>query len=309
MEDHKAALAEKVEERTAELAETNKKLAKMNDHIQDLKDTVQNQEMSLDDWKKMEAEQKALQASLDEALELRESRRAELSSLEEELVHVTQHVDRAIATYNQTIMDLPVSEATEFQCDRATLNKSQRAESVAAMIGTDLSNTVRPKISQRLQNQRKNADMAQSSHQDALDQLGRAEEGVTDVTAKLQIVRAKIAQCEQTLDQEREIQEAKIAVRQREVDAMEAKINGLSDPVALEAQMAQFERQCAELEALRRQHEEESVAKKRAVVQEIQEALALMAEHDAHFEKKQQELAAYWDRKKASVEGDLVANI
>ena len=92
--------------------------------------------------------------------------------------------------------------------------------------------------------------------------------------------------CEDTLEGEREAQDAKLAVRQREAESMEARVAFLRDPVALEEQVAQFERQYAELEALRMKYEEDNVSRKRAVCEEIEKACLQMKRYDDYCLKK-----------------------
>ena len=82
------------------------------------------------------------------------------------------------------------------------------------------------------------------------------------------------------MEAEREAQDAKLGVRTRELESIETKVASLRDPVALEEQMAQFEQQCAELEALRQQHEEDNVARKVAVCEEVDRAISAIQEYD-----------------------------
>ena len=85
----------------------------------------------------------------------------------------------------------------------------------------------------------------------------------------------------------------------REVESMETKVASLRDPVALEEQMTQFERQCAELEAMRQQYEEDNLARKKAVCDEIEYACAAMEEYDQFCLQKVAEVRDYRDDKRA----------
>lgn len=111
----------------------------------------------------------------------------------------------------------------------------------------------------------------------------------------------KKTKCEETLNKEREQQDAALAVRLREVTSIEEKIESLRDPAALEEQITRFQRQCTQLEALRMKHEEENVAQKKAVQKEINDALQAVEEHNVHVHKKLAELQQYVLKKKASL--------
>ena len=103
------------------------------------------------------------------------------------------------------------------------------------------------------------------------------------------------------LNKEREQNEAALAVRLREVASIEEKVESLRDPAALEEQITRFQRQCTQLEALRMKHEEENVAQKKAVQNEINAALQSVEEHNIYVQKKFAELQQYILRKKASL--------
>jgi len=117
----------------------------------------------------------------------------------------------------------------------------------------------------------------------------------------MQIVEDKKTKCEETLNKEREQLEAALAVRLREVTSIEEKVESLRDPAALEEQIASFQRQCTQLEALRMKHEEENVAQKKAVQNEINAALKSVEEHNIYVQKKFAELQQYILKKKASL--------
>ena len=301
MDEHKAALEQKVKERTAELAETNAKLDKMNAHVQNLKNMIESQELSVEDIQKMEREQETVKEALDRALDLKEQRRKSLRSSEEQLVRFTHDLDAAMSDYNSKMLELAcIPElGAKFGKTKATLNKDKMLESQSAMLGVDLQYKVRPIALENKKEYEGKAEDTKWKYQDALDKLDNSEEDCKEAEYKLKIVEEKYAKCEESLGQEKEAHEAKLAVRQREVEAMENKVASLRDPVALEEQMASYERQCAELEALRIRHQEENVAKKKAVEKEIEVGCQMMIEHEEYYRRKLAELNEYWQKKKA----------
>ena len=78
---------------------------------------------------------------------------------------------------------------------------------------------------------------------------------------------------------------------------MEKKVAARRDPITLEEQIAAYERQCAEHEELRVQHEEDNVARRLAVQDEIEQAIQLMKDHEDFLRRKRQEVAEYWEKK------------
>ena len=106
----------------------------------------------------------------------------------------------------------------------------------------------------------------------------------------LQILEAKAKNLEETLKRERDEQEGTLAVRLREIDSIETKISSLRDPVALEAAIAKYQRQCTQLETLRQKNQEEHAALNEAVQAEISDALASLAVREEHIQTKLREL-------------------
>ena len=86
-----------------------------------------------------------------------------------------------------------------------------------------------------------------------------------------------------------------IGIRQREIALLEEKIASLRDPVALEEQMASYERQCSQLEALRLEHSETNVKLRKAVRVEIQTACEKMAQHDRFCVEQLQAVQQHWE--------------
>lgn len=117
----------------------------------------------------------------------------------------------------------------------------------------------------------------------------------------IKIVEDKKTKCEETLNREREQQEAALAIRLREVTAVENKVEALRDPAALEEQITRFQRQCIQLEALRMKHEEENISQKKAVQSEINAALQSVADYKVYVQKKIAEVQQYVLKKKASL--------
>jgi SMC interacting uncharacterized protein involved in chromosome segregation len=303
MEEHKNELSQKIKERTVDLAETNAKLTKMNAYVQELKSTVSGQALSTDDIFRMESEEKGVNESIHRILDTREQRRKALLAGETELDRLCNKLDSVLADYNTKIGELALSpELASFAKSKATFDKSHTLDAdQTKMLGVDLQASVRPMMLQSKAEYVEKGDQARCDYQDALDKLETSQESYKEAGAKLDIVQHKNSKCQETLEFERDAQDAKLAVRQREVEAMETKVATLRDPVALEEQMAGYERQCAELEALQIKHKDDNIAQKKAVQNEIESAFRLMTEHDDYCRRKMSDLDQYWLQKKAKM--------
>lgn len=300
MDEHKLALEGKVSERTTELAETNVKLDRMTTHINELKQAIKEQEFSVDDIHKLESELKGLSEANDRAHSIRDQMRKMLLASEEELVAVCNDLDSVTSKYNGKIAEFQLVPdlGSKFSHMKSEVRKGKLLESDQSQIlGVDLVGTVQQLAFSSNEKYLEKNNKATSQCQNFLDRMISAEDAYKEEDAKFQILQDKKSKFEQTLEKERKTLEAKLAVRQREVEAMENKIASLQDPVALEEQIASYERQCAELTALRIKHEEENVARYKSVVNELNSACQLMSDHDAFFHQTAAQVKAYWKEK------------
>jgi kinetochore protein NDC80 len=303
MDEHVGALIKKKEDGTKELEETNKKLLKLTDRVNKLKETISNQALSVEDVHKLNNERKGVEEATERAISLRDQRRSNLWEVESELGKLWNDVESLVSDYNATLGDLqllPLVSSKAIVMNLVVNKDDALGGDTSKLLGVDLKGAVLPALSSCRDEYLDMISKSKSKYQEALDELERSEEAFTEAMERSRIVDGKIDKCEETIEGERETQEGKLGVRTREAESMETKVASLRDPIALEEQMAQFERQCAELEAMRQQYEEENLARKKAVCNEIDEACFAMQEYDRFCLKKIDEVYQYRKEKRAA---------
>jgi SMC interacting uncharacterized protein involved in chromosome segregation len=303
MDQHVATLSQKKKERTNELAETSTRLDRANTRVEELKQAVISQDLSVEDVQKMQAEQKGVDEAIQRAADLKEKLRKSSWGTNTTLEKAWNELESAISEYSTLLSELdllPLVSAKAIDM-KIKVNKAAALEnSQSKLLGVDLVSRVNPAILESKQEYSGKSSDAKWKYQEALDKLNASEEALSEATEKLKIMQDKQARCEETLEGERDAQEAKLAVRLREAEAMKTKVASLRDPVALEEQMASYERQCAELEALRMSYQEENVARKKAVCDEIEMACQAIKDYEAHCLQKAAELQQYVLDKKSN---------
>jgi chromosome segregation ATPase len=296
MAERKATLEQDVKVHITELAEKNKKIETLSNCVNELKQTINDQEFSVDDIYKMESELKGLSEAHDRALVLRDQNRKALLSSEAELVSVCNDLDSLTAEYNGYIAELQLVPelGSKFANMKVEFNKQNLLETDRRLVlGIDLVGTVQvAAVSSRGQYDDM-IDTAKLNYQESLEQMNHVENAVNEADVQLQIRQSQKASSEKVIQTERSAFNSKVAVHEREAEAMETKIATIQDPVALEEQMAGIQRQCAELEALRVERQEEQAANLRALVAEINEAYQLMSDHAAHLQTTVARVDAY----------------
>lgn len=118
----------------------------------------------------------------------------------------------------------------------------------------------------------------------------------------LQIVDAKLTKLEETTETERESQEATLKVRLSEVTSIEARMEALRDAASIEEQIFAHQRQCDQLESLQRQEYEDTVSNKRAIQDEIQNALNAIEEYNMFVSTTLKDLNEYAVEKKRDLQ-------
>jgi SMC interacting uncharacterized protein involved in chromosome segregation len=313
MVDQKKQFEQKVNERTVELAQVNEKLEKMTNHINELKQSISEQEFSIEDVYRMESEVNGLSEATDRAILLRDQKRKALISAEAELAIICNDLDSKISEFSGKIAELRLVPelGSKFGNVRVVINKEMLSQTdLTRTIGVDLIEHIQPTAKASKNEYVSKVEQSKMQLQHLLDQTNHLDDSNKESDAKLKIAGDKMSKSDQTLETERKTQEALLAVRERELESMEKKIASLQDPVALEEQMAAYERQCSELEALRREREENNMSQKRAVIMEINNACQLMEEHDTYFVKQITEVKHYWKEQTMGIgEIDVPSNM
>ncbi|KAL3943575.1 MAG: hypothetical protein SGBAC_002356 [Bacillariaceae sp.] len=281
---------------TNKLEETNRQLERVATHIEELKVSINNQELSVEDTLKMKNDLKGIEEAFDRTLTLRDQRRKTLWDIDSELKKSWNDLETVISDYNAQHCELnllPLVSANSINM-KATLDKAAVDDGdKTKLIGVDLVTSIIPALSSSKQQYNEKLSESKWKFQEALDKLESSEEGFTEAHEELKIIDAKIGKCEETLQAERNASDGKLAVRVKEAVSMEDRVTALRDPIALEEQMARYERQCAELESLRQKHEEQNIVRKRDVSEEIERACNAIMEYDERCAKQIKDIQKY----------------
>ena len=304
MDDHIAALNQKVKERSEELVTTNKKLEKMNGYTESLKQTLEKQAVSLGDMYKIQSELKGVEEAMDRASALKEKLRCSNWESEEQLSALFTELEGLVSLFNTVLSEVSLLPSMDDRVAslKVTLDKTKALEKdQSKLLGVNLESFVHPSLIQYKEMYVNRTAEASQAHQATLDSLDASKERLTESLENLKVLEARKQRLEETLENERNTQEAKLAVRLREVEAIETSVASINDPVALEEQLVRYERQCAELEATRLTQQEENLANKKAVEKEIEAACKAIMELELFCKAKTAEVNQYWLMKKTNL--------
>mmetsp|Transcript_12860 Transcript_12860/g.19539 ORF Transcript_12860/g.19539 Transcript_12860/m.19539 type:complete len:219 (+) Transcript_12860:1-657(+) len=207
-----------------------------------------------------------------------------------------------MSTYHEHVVseDLKSESDTDEWSYDLTLNKENAAETnQSLLLGHDIQTEIVSKLQKMKHHYAEMSVEARKELLSALDKKQASEVAHIEAKDEVNIVRGRKNKSDETLNREKETQEASLAIRLREVEKMERTIADIRDPVAVEEAIARYESQCVELEALRRRHQEEYLSTKKAVKNEINHALTKFLEHKEYQETKVTELELYAVTKEA----------
>jgi SMC interacting uncharacterized protein involved in chromosome segregation len=297
MDDHISALNQKVTERTAELDKTNKKIDKMTGHVEQLKKTLEKQAVSLGDMYKLQSELKGVDEAMERALALKEKLRKSKWESEEQLANHFTDLEGLVAEFNSALAEVALLPCMDDRVAglKVALHKTQALDKdQSKLLGVALVNVVHPTLLEYKEMYGEKAAEARQNYQQALDDLESSKERLSESMEKLQMLETQKLKCDESYESERKTQDAKLAVRLREMEAIEASMKSINDPVAQEEQLAKCERQCAELEAQRLKQQEEHLVMKKAVQDEIEAACQAVMELENFLKAKTAEVNQYW---------------
>ncbi|KAL7556934.1 hypothetical protein ACA910_005286 [Epithemia clementina (nom. ined.)] len=304
MTDNKLSFVQKLEEQRKKLQDVNSKIERLRTITHDMEQKIKEQKMSVEDAKKLEVEQKSRKEALERVRNKRKELDEEHERQESILATMLGEIEDVVASYNTMISEMSVVPLVGpiYRALKAELCKDNLLDSdQESIIGVDLCGNVQetikshqPQVDRRIQEKDK-------SYQDALDKIQKQDNTTKEAAVKLSILHKELEKKAETLQHEHDAYKAKLAVRQREVDAMEQKVEALRDPMALEEQIASLERQCAELEALQMTHQDENINLKQSALRAIADGCNMMEEHEVFVRRASAKVKDFWAQQKATL--------
>eukprot|EP00547_Thalassionema_nitzschioides_P005759 CAMPEP_0194219582 /NCGR_PEP_ID=MMETSP0156-20130528/26330_1 /TAXON_ID=33649 /ORGANISM="Thalassionema nitzschioides, Strain L26-B" /LENGTH=621 /DNA_ID=CAMNT_0038949315 /DNA_START=186 /DNA_END=2051 /DNA_ORIENTATION=+ len=302
MDEHRAALAKKVEERTQELHETNSDLEKVNAQIEKIRHKVSEQELSVEDVQKMNSEEARLKEALEKAQSLQKFQKEGLYKSKTEFDNMWEDLELLVREYTQEASELSRWMDLRSVSWKMTLKKTGAlTDHQPDLLNVDIPNELQPFLREGLE---KNVTLFTSTKeelQSMLDELELSNEDYTEAVDRKKLVLSKLEKVQETSETEREQQDATLQVRLNEVESLQSKIDALQNPAAVEQQIFESQRQYDKLEALHRKHIQDTIVRKQELQNDIQTALDAVHDFHRHVEERLQEIKQYAQEKKQSL--------
>lgn len=186
MDEHHSALGVKVEERTVELSETQGELDRLTTRLENLRVSVNSQELSVTDVQKMQMEQARNKEALEKAQHNKKFQKEKLYLSKQELESAWDDLEGVVREYNEEAAELSRHMTNLWQW-KMTVNKRADTSDQAKLLGVDLTGDVKPMLDEM---QQRNAQLLADARRDLellLDDLEAGKESYTEAVDRKKV--------------------------------------------------------------------------------------------------------------------------
>lgn len=288
LNEHKAAQAQKVEERKIELQQKEAELGEKQAMIQTLKERISTQQYSNDDIEKVTVEKAQLEKTIDTHTSAKDELYATISKQEEQLKKDVDDLESKIETYTSKLNALGLDQQKyNVVLDVERLGEGDKK---AAFNGTDIPNEVIPSL---IGLKKQLADETFNMRQKVLELLDDQEakgEELMDITNSIEEMQEKKEAKEEMFDVEKNEHEKTLSGKLKEIEMKEERIESLRDPAAFENSFAQCQQRHQDLEGRRNMNLDRYAMIKKGVLNEFNDAMQLVAAHKEYESNALREL-------------------
>jgi len=292
--EHKATLAKKVEDNTAQLNCKKEDIEKKEGKLRHLRSVIENQEFSRDDIHKLENEKANMEEKIKQTRKMKEKNEEITLTKAMDLNRIFGDLLLVVEEFNSRIEAL-FPEEDEASPHMISIQKKAAHEQDQSKLlgGVDVKGALVPSWSKEKQQYMEQISQLRRDLFDLTDKKEESEEAISDIKGDIEVLVPKKRRAGDTLQREREEQEKILKGKQSDFKTLEKKVSNLQDHEAFEKSISVFQTQLDELEALRKNQQNTNYSTKQAVLGEIQECMEYYIALKAHEEKSLHDLKEY----------------
>jgi len=303
LNDHKAELTNKVETLTLEKSTTEKEMANCTAKIQQLKQTINSQELSQEDVRRMEREKSRIDEQIAKQSSVLKGQSAALKEAEEKWLAFYQMLEQNIKEYNTMAKQVELipkqakhAKGNDFEI---TLKKDKAVDGVVSMMGgVDIAGAVKPHLKMLVegyQYETENEKKRILERKRQIESTGRSRE---QVVGDIEAIIEQITSCEEECASTKEQLESDIRDKHRQLDLLNNKISSTNDPMGVDSTIDKYNAEYKQLQLQQLKQEKENMANKKAVADEIRKALEMAKKYEDAKRKQLSEMNAYIEKRK-----------
>lgn len=299
-------VSEKVEQRKYELSSVQNGIAALEEKIATMRRTIQEQDLSPEDVTNLVNERKRLEDANAQALEQRQVILRQIKEIEATLRVRIQAIEQAVKAYHaqaESLKLVPASARNARGLDLSIIIDT-RASKKAGVLKTEVRNQIIPALQQM------KAELMETTFDLRAERM-KEDENMAELEAQraeyLEVIstsETKQRRAEVNYQREKELNDQALAVREGEVDTLEARLIKLRDTATAEATLTATQRRIAELNAIRAARKAEHERKVAAMKKSILEVVNMCADHREMVQHQLDDLKGmYADKLQSMLQG------
>ncbi|KAL3760419.1 hypothetical protein ACHAWU_005954 [Discostella pseudostelligera] len=303
LNEHKAELTTKVETLAIEKSTMEQEQEDCVKKIGQLKQTINGQELSQEDVRRMEREKARIEEQVAKQSSILDGHIAALTEVKEKWSSLYQLLEDRITEYKMKARQLELIPKSAKHAKGAILEvvlvKSKAADGeVELMGGMDFGRTVKGHVTKTAQEYESELAKEQRSTADVNGQIRTTDRSFVKLIEDIEAIKDKTTSGKEECDQLKVGLETEINDNVRELESIQTKISSINDPTVVESNIAKIDAEYKQLKARQQQTVKEHVVTKKAVTDEIQMALTAIQEYEVDKREQLDGMNAYIRQKK-----------
>jgi kinetochore protein NDC80 len=299
---------DKVEMRRLELSSLNNGIAALEEKIATMRQTIQHQDLSPEDVLNLVNERKRLEDASAAAAEQRHIAQRQIKELEATLRARLGTLEQAVKSYHAQAESLKLVPATARNARGLDLSivVDTHSNKRSGVLKTEVRNHILPALQQMKAELMETTYDLRAERMREDDTVGEMEGQKSEYLEVIASSEVKQRRAEVTYQREKELNDQALAVREGEVDTMEARLIKLRDTAAAEATLTAAQRRIAEINAIRAARKAEHERKVGAMKNSILEVVNMCADHREMVQQQLDELKGmYADRLQSMLQSPM----
>jgi len=268
--EHKATLAKKVDDNTAQLKSKEEEIEKKEAKLNHLRSVIENQAFSKEDIHKLENEKANMEEKVRQTRKMKEVNEQATLTKAMELNKMFGYLHPIVEAFNSRIEALfpKEDEASPYMI---SIQKDAAHEQDQSILlgGVDLKGTLVPKWSREKQQHVENISQLRRDLFDLTDNKEESDEAVSDIKGDIEVLVPTRRRAAETLQREKEEQDKMLDDKRSDLDTLKTKVNSLQDHEAFEKLISQLQARLDELETFRKDQHQTNNSTKQAMLGEI----------------------------------------
>jgi hypothetical protein len=310
--------------------------------IEQLRQTIDGQELSQEDVRRMEREKARIEEQISKQGSVLEGQTAALKEAKEKWCAVYKLLEQKVTEYNTRARQLElipeVARHARGKRFEVKLDGDKAAEGVINMMGgVDILGVMGPYVT-NLVNDYESKTAEEKRRLTVVKELIKTmkisrEKTVKDIEViqnndscrffsfkvysfihftctcpvflirlSSQAIKVRVISCDEESEATKERLEADIQAKQRQLELLNNRISSLNDPKGVESTIMELDAEYEQLKLRQQREEKENMAKLKAVTDEIRRAFILAKEYEAHKKKRLDEMNDYIRQKQEECE-------